>query len=334
MQKDSLALRKLHAGMADLRETFGRKECLHPEAPQRCRGNIVKAHTVQKSGGLTSIAEGGHVLTPDPYSDPTQMTKIGINKASTFTGFCEFHDDSLFAPIEKRPLQLTRRHAFLLAFRAISKELFLKRGTVEHEIADDSPFPHFWLNYQADAKRALRDLQPIYDEMGKAIANKRFRNTSFYTIEFDSIPQVLCTGAPNVEFDFHGNRIQLLTRYAPREYITLSMLPFDRNRSVAVFAWHGKSNANEKFIRSLSLLSKRDIPDAIVRFAFQSIENMFLAPPWWDNLPEPIKERLLARYDSSFWRDGSEFIDLRADGNHYVNWKVVGKRKNNLGLRG
>ena len=332
MQKNSIALRKLHAGMADLRKTFSRKECLHPEAPNRCRGNIVKAHTVQKSGGLTKIAECGHVLTPDSSSDPTEMTKVGINKASTFTGFCEFHDDSLFAPIEKRPLQLTRRHAFLLAFRAVSKELFLKRRTIEHEIADDHPFPHFWLNQQTDAKRALQDLQPIYDEMGKAIANKRFRNTSFYAIEFDRIPQVLCTGAPNVEFDFHGNRLQLLTRKEPREYITFSTLPFDRNRGVAVFAWHGKSNVNAKFIQSLSSLSTRDIPDAVVRFAFQSFENMFLAPNWWDKLSEPIKERLLARYDSSFWRDGSEFIDLRPDGIRLAGWNVVGRAKTNLKL--
>ena len=323
---------KLYAETGHLRKTFGKKECLHPDAPQNCRGRIVNAHTIQKSGGLTRIAQDGHVLRPDPFSDPTEITRIGINRASTFTGFCEFHDDTLFAPIEKRPLQLTRRHAFLLAFRVVSHELFLKRRTVEIRIPEGAPFPDFMLSYQAGARIAIRNLQALHSEMGNALQRRRFRKTNFFAVEFDTVPQVLCSGAPNVEFDFHGNRLQFLTRQEPLEYSTFSILPFGSGRGVAVFAWHGKSNVNARFIRSLSSLSKRDIPDAIVRFAFQSIENMFLTPNWWDELPETIKEMLLKRYDSSFWRDESLFIDLRPDGIRLACWKVVGRAKTNLKL--
>ena len=324
--------RALHQQAALSRKVFGKKECLHPAAPDTCKGQIVKAHTIQKRGGLTKIAENGHVLTPDSSCEPTEMKRIGINKASTFTGFCKFHDDSLFALIEKYPLLLNRRHAFLLAFRVVSHELFLKRRTVELPIPDGAPFPEFLLSYQAGARVAMTDLQPLHSEMGRALVRRSFRNTKFFAIEFDAVPQILCSGAPNVEFDFHGNRLQYLTRQEPLEYITFSLLPFSENRTVAVFAWYGKSNVNEKFIRSLSSLSNRDLPDAYVRFAFQSLENMFLAPTWWNELHDASKERLVTRYDSSFRRDEFTSFDLRPDGVKLAEWKVVGKPKTNVKL--
>ena len=182
-------MRMLHEGFRSVRKTFRKKECLHPEAPNNCRGRIVSAHTIQKSGGLTKIAENGHVLTPDSSCEPTEMKRIGINKASTFTGFCKFHDDSLFAPIEKYPLLLNRRHAFLLAFRVVSHELFLKRRTVELPIPDEAPFPEFLLSYQAGARVAMTDLQPLHSEMGRALVRRRFRDTKFFAIEFDAVPK-------------------------------------------------------------------------------------------------------------------------------------------------
>ena len=52
------------------------------------------------------------------------MALRGIRQASTFTGYCAYHDDELFAPIEKRALQVNEHHAFLLAYRAMGKEIF------------------------------------------------------------------------------------------------------------------------------------------------------------------------------------------------------------------
>ena len=217
---------------------------------------------------------------------------------------------------------------FSLHFASFAMNCFSSDARLSSRFQMGRPFPDLMLSYQAGARIAIRNLQPLHTEMGNALLRRRFRKTNFFAIEFDTVPQVLGTGAPNVEFDFHGNRLQFLTRQAPLEYITFSILPFDGNRGVAVFAWHGKSNVNARFIRSLSSLSKRDIPDAIVRFAFQSIENMFLAPTWWNQLPDSVKKRLLTRYDSSFWRDENLFIDLRPHGVKLVDWNVTNMKTN------
>ena len=86
--------------------------CMHPQAPNDCEGGIVQAHTVQKAGGLRRIARDGHVYAAK--ADLAAITKaggkvpfqlIGINRASTFTGFCGKHDTSCFAPSRRNRSQ-------------------------------------------------------------------------------------------------------------------------------------------------------------------------------------------------------------------------------------
>src|SRR5262245_41520701 len=76
-----------------------------------CSGDIVRAHVVAEAG-LRSIARANHVMRFDTDSATlattgrVQVVPVGVNEASTFTGFCQRHDDSLFAPIEKRPFRV------------------------------------------------------------------------------------------------------------------------------------------------------------------------------------------------------------------------------------
>lgn len=56
---------------------------------------------------------------------------VGLKQASTFTGFCGRHDDVTFAPLEKRPFEGTDEQIFLLAYRVLCLELFLKRADME-----------------------------------------------------------------------------------------------------------------------------------------------------------------------------------------------------------
>ena len=336
--------RKLHQQRQLSRKVFGKKECMHPAAPDECSGNIVRAHTVPRSGALSLIAEDGHVLTLgiDPEMSNGRVTdaqRIGIKRASTFTGFCGTHDKRLFAPIEDHPLELIRRHAFLLAYRCISRERFGKARLSElaPESVDANTIPEDVVQYiQEAADLATNDLI-VFDQMQEALTRNNYSLTKFYAIEFDSIPEIMCSGGTNVIYDFGGNMIQNMykdpMREKPFDTITLSLLPFGDEHGVAIFAWYGKSSVNEKFIKSLHNLSKRDIPNILVRFLFYNFENIFWSPTWWYDMPDAAQDTLLNLFEYRQFHP-EPFYDLRPDGNRYVNWKVVGKRKNNLGLKG
>lgn len=44
------------------KESFDSSYCLHPDSESgSCKGKIVKAHTIQRSGGLSKIAINNHV---------------------------------------------------------------------------------------------------------------------------------------------------------------------------------------------------------------------------------------------------------------------------------
>ena|SRR2546422_4986942 len=94
-----------------LRKTFQKKQCLHPGAPNTCKGRIVRAHTVRRKADLTAIARDGHVYQGRADMGTLMRTKgrvaarlIGVREASTFLGFCEKHDAETFAPLETQPL--------------------------------------------------------------------------------------------------------------------------------------------------------------------------------------------------------------------------------------
>ena len=113
------------------------KYCSVPEGmKEHCSKKIIKAHTVSKSGCLAEISdETNHVLGLKPSlsslnknSGIVHLEKIGINRASTFGGFCSFHDKELFSPIEDNEFVYTEEQCFLLAYRAVAKEQYAKQS--------------------------------------------------------------------------------------------------------------------------------------------------------------------------------------------------------------
>jgi hypothetical protein len=53
----------------------------------------------------------------------------GIGNASTFPGFCNAHD-AIFGPAEQKTVTLGREVVFLLSYRAIVYEKFLKEAAL------------------------------------------------------------------------------------------------------------------------------------------------------------------------------------------------------------
>ena len=118
---------------------MSRGECsAPPQSKHNCSAKIVKAHTVPQAS-LSRIAIDGHVLSFLPnatnlekYGAALPPQRRGIRLASTFTGFCAKHDDSVFAPLEKVPFTGTSEQCFLLAYRALARELYLKKVNLRY----------------------------------------------------------------------------------------------------------------------------------------------------------------------------------------------------------
>ena len=240
--------RQLHEHIVAAKNKQG--QCLHPAAPVNCSGSTVAAHSVQNAL-IKQIADtAGKVYTPQmtmfsPVA-PFSVTKVPARRASIFYGFCAYHDAELFKTIENDGLQYTPQDAHLLAFRSVSKELFDKQGVVQHDISgvvskfsiDPSDMLLHEVLAQVKQRESynLRDISVLHGKIGLSILKKDYMQTRFYAIEFDRVPDILCSGTICVAFDLHGNTIQDLTSTGQLDILTYSLLPFKSGNGGVVFA--------------------------------------------------------------------------------------------------
>ena len=112
------------------------KQCLYPDKTN-CSSKIIKAHALQNNRILTKIAENGLVTTLDGTSNLIfqDSQQKGRKIATTFTGFCSYHDKVLFQDIEDCDFIATTKQVFLLTYRTMAwhyhkKEEQLKRNQI------------------------------------------------------------------------------------------------------------------------------------------------------------------------------------------------------------
>ena len=262
------------------------------------------------------------------------VRRIGISNASTFTGFCGFHDNQTFEPIEKYPFQSNQQHTFLLGYRAICKEVFQKKAEMEllsfrrsldrgKSIEGQIRFQQFVDDWETGLTSGLNDVEhykAIYD---KSLLSDDFSEVRYCVFRLRATPDFLCSGAAYAESDFEGNSLQeFQDPDTLLEPIAFSIIATDTGGAV-VFSWLGNSCVNSKLIRSIDSLSEDQIPHAIARFTFEYFENVFMAPDWWESLSESAKDAIFRRVATgahpNLLRTDACLID---DGLRIVNWSV------------
>jgi hypothetical protein len=95
-----------------------------------CSEYAINSHLLQKNIILKRISEKGHLYKVDinPFTLKTRFSKIGINDALTFKGFCSTHDTSIFHPIETKQVDFSNpKSALLLNYRAILNNIRKKQ---------------------------------------------------------------------------------------------------------------------------------------------------------------------------------------------------------------
>ncbi len=303
-------------------------QCLHPDAPAQCSGDTIKAHSVSKSL-LKKIADENSCVyhlsaTPSSPTDRIHIQKRSISTTSTFRGFCSSHDNQLFLPVENNGLELTRRHTFLLAYRAISNTIYRRQRI--RELKQDSVIVtdqgldkagHIWHDPLTFLPSDI--IEDTHAKMQRAIQTNNYNRTCFFAIEFDIVPEILCCTTLGIPAAINGKPLQ------SKHFgiITLSVLPLNISKGVAIFAWYNNSIVNEKFIASLADLSKCSIPDTLVKFLFHHAKDIYFKPIWWDSLPHNAQKSLQERLFHNFRGHQNCPPDSKFDGNHYVNWKVT-----------
>jgi hypothetical protein len=332
--------------IAGMKKAFGAKYCSVPEILKtECSGNIIRAHTVSKSSNLKKISLDGHVYAFVPSFD--NLTKnngvlhpelIGINKASTFTGFCKHHDKQIFSPLEDQPFEASKEQCFLLAYRAQAREFFTKTSSTNildmlkssdkgKNIAEQLNIQSMVHHHSEGIDAGVKDATYHKDKLDTILCSQDFNNVNAYVINFRKTPTVMCSAGIFPEYDFLGNKLHdLLDLKTIPDLMTFSVIATDTGGAV-VFCWISDENSHEKnelFIESLKNISHEKLTSSLIRFFFEFCENIFMEPTWWEDLPEPQRRYLINRLaTSAMITETRKKTCLCDDGTWFDDWGLI-----------
>lgn len=336
--------RSVSEALEHFRRAHRPRACLHPSAsPVTCCGPPISSHSIQRRGSLASIATNGHVLgfradfgQLNETGGRIEPLKIGLKNASTFPGFCATHDRATFDAIERTAIAPTTEQGFLLAYRAVCKELFQKRAqldvmteaqaTGDHGLSplDQLRFQSWVSSHLSGVRLGLRDLGREKSLHDAILLNRTWdQDYCFVAVPIASKPTIVSSGAVIPEHDFAGNSLAKLGRSDLEcDLLAFSIVATDHD-GVALWACRRDSEHGMSFLRQAATLSDEELLQGAVRFAFELVENTFMTPDWWSGLAAEKKEVVIRRANSGlpFGPDpGPE--QLRDDGVRLVDWSA------------
>lgn len=257
--------------------------CLWPQQSS-CPAPVIKAHSIQRRGTLETIAENSHVVMPELRfrgDDPPELLflKVGIKRASTFTGMCSYHDNKLFTPIDDEPLDLeNREQMFLLAYRSVLRETHASmRGANKVQGA-----------YDKEVRLGLSDPNEVTPEMLLATDRimaaydrylfKLHYDAAYLSGDFDVVEHtLLLLDAPRPSLA--ASTLFSMARIGQDEaFVALNLFPHDSGH-VLVFSYLGE---HQKFVEPVASWLKTTFGQSRLKAASKLVlercENFALRP--------------------------------------------------------
>ncbi|PUE65487.1 hypothetical protein B0174_03975 [Arcobacter caeni] len=271
------------------------------------------------------------------------IEKIGINNASVINAFCSKHDKELFSVIEDKEFIFTDEQIFMLAYRAISRELYLKycstesnKNMKEYDKGQSKEIQlliHMISNHMTKgtdlAIRDLEKLKSLYDE--KLLENS-FNSIKYYCILIDNVPEIMSSAGWLPELDFNNKiLLDLNDKNIMFNSLTVSTIGLKDRKGAIVFAWLDviDSKACIEFIKSLN-----EIPDdykgsAILKWLFECNENIYWSEDWWNTI-EVDKQKELIDSMMNIMSRGPSLKDYKSFSS-CLSWKI-NEIKTNINL--
>jgi hypothetical protein len=287
------------------RKRFSSKVCMAPHADHE--GAIVSAHTLSVEAMLRPISVNARVyvatqarrIAQDTF--PIEMQKRGLRDVTVFNGFCEKHDRDLFACLETEPFRFRRQQIFMLAYRAVVRECYLKRKQYEslptleeianmHGITEELQYSEATLLFQAASLTGAEDVEKLKSSFDHILMAKAWDRVVTRAILFPTLPSVLATCSFQPFVDMNGMQLQDFEDLsAQMSQICMSVIPTETGG-----AWLDSSNtAPERFFASVA--QGPDLTSAVIHSIFDNTENFAINPTWYEALSEQNQQYLFSR---------------------------------------
>ena len=283
------------------------KKCVFPDQ-SKCSNRVIRAHSIQKNKILSQIAENGNVISSDMRNMlfHQDLKEIGIGLASTFFGFCNHHDTTLFSEIENKDFKGRIEQNFLHSYRACAIEFvnkneascFFKRLIRENK---NSPFLQYFKNELLGFQYGVKDLTVVMgqfsDELLKPKSQRQYDiiSTTIKELPYESL--VAVNSCFVIEYDFDGNLINDLenTSKIPA-HIFFNVFP-QKNKTFILFSCLTENlNIYQGIISKIEEFHLLELEIFFSNLIISHCENFFISPPKWRNLSNRLKTMFIQKY--------------------------------------
>ena len=282
--------------------------CLFPG----CNDIPIQSHSLQKSL-LKAIADSTNHVKKIGVNVEFKLNgkfsvleeNIGINKASTFAGFCNKHDTEIFKSIESNIIDYNNQeHLFLLLYRSIAREYFEvnKNYFLMRDVVNDllknieesdmlGPCLLIQLYWQYCEYFYIEEIKRSADI---CLTHKIWDNNyQYYHMTLDkSVPIFL-----NTFFAVQGTNCDIIYRKDITKEFPLfcSVTMLMQNDKTEVFYAIPKEQYHElrAFIKQFQNTNIDELELFLSDLIIRNSDNFFISPDYWSKIPSKIQNKIL-----------------------------------------
>lgn len=296
---------------------------------QGCSGPVIGAHSIQNAGILELLVEDGHVYTLETsigrFGPELKLKRTGRGIASTFPGFCSYHDNNLFNEIDfnadRIPIVFTDRQKALFFLRAVSIEGWKKQSVLNsfdsltvalsrnnfsevskilklpEEIAQDAIKKPQML--ESSMRGHLQGLEDMEKTMGSLLWQRRknkFHSTISYHWIFNFKSNIAVVSGVSPLRDIEGKFLYKKHLPALGEMCHLGLTVFEAQGKVNVLISYLKKDQHilGPLLEQVCILAKDEsrMMKWVSEFIAENCENVVFRPKFINSLSSQQKDEL------------------------------------------
>ncbi len=300
------------------------KDCFHHNKSQ-CKLPIKSAHSLQKQGALKQLERNIYgnmklychservINIKENFLD---LKPIGRKEASTFFGFCDYHDTKLFSVIENDP-EVTdidsNEHCFLHSYRSFAHSYHRKYEEYKLFSSNDNEIVEILIKrYGVSGIKenlyyiglALKDLEKPKSLLDSYIDNCDYGELDYLVFEFPYKIPIGCAASITPSHTYSGKEIN--TSSDPNfEYsnIITTVIPFS-NRSIVILAAFKNEPNGVMFLDEIDNIKYEVEKQKFLSYILMNnAENCFLSPDFYNKMNFLNKKRYCSLLDFIGQRD-------------------------------
>ena len=297
-------IKKAHA---QLKKDSRIKECFHFDK-KACSKDIISAHSLQKNRVLNLIEDevnGNSSIYSFLYQKRSEdgiingFESLGKNFASTFFGFCSYHDNEVFKPIENNIVDIDNdEHCFLLSYRAFAKDFHAKYESIQGYKTNEGfqQFPNKDIIDELieGSEIGLRDSLIVKNRLNEVLKTKSFDELEFLTYELDYLIPIALAASMTPDLSYKNEILnKSINPEIIYEFVNFVIQPLETGKTIILLSCLPEQKKSIKFIDQLDDLKQLPFLKAISSLAISHVENTFFSPTIWNQMNKAEQARLL-----------------------------------------